>query len=124
MIKSACNFLAQHKYTPGDDMSKAHAAAIATEEDNFQAILLETTTPTPALIEALITLAMHQEPTWLHTDVIQHALNLIRGMDHNSALMGTVLFSYGTICASLDRYQDSRKNYRLAYDLFMLIGDI
>ncbi|KAF8063534.1 hypothetical protein FPV67DRAFT_251307 [Lyophyllum atratum] len=123
VIESACEFLAQHKSSPGEDSYKDHAAAISIEEGNLQAILLEAITPTPRLVEALIVLARHQEATRPRTEVIQHALKVTLRMEDNASLLGAVLSCYGAICLRLSRYRDAKEHFKLARESFLSIPD-
>ncbi|KAF8065267.1 hypothetical protein FPV67DRAFT_176579 [Lyophyllum atratum] len=125
LVESACNFLAEYS-SPPDQASYNfdHATTpSAIEQENLRAILLKTTEPTPDLIDALITLAQHQESTSPRTDIIQHALDLVRGMEDNSRLLAAVLFCYGNICIRLDRFIDAREHYTLAHDVFISVSD-
>ncbi|KAF8074059.1 hypothetical protein FPV67DRAFT_784802 [Lyophyllum atratum] len=124
IIESACNFLSQHTSSRGDDLHKVHTAALSVEEGNLQAILLESTQPTPELITSLLALARHQRATRPRTDVIQHALKLVYDMEDNSNILGTTHLCYGDILADLDQYDDAREHYTLARDSFLSIPDM
>ncbi|KAF8062335.1 hypothetical protein FPV67DRAFT_267325 [Lyophyllum atratum] len=125
LVESACNFLAEYSSPPDEALYNFDHATTpsAIEQENLRAILLKTTKPAPNLINALITLAQHQELTSPRTDIIQHALDLVHGMEDNSRLLAAVSFSYGNICIRLDRFTDAREHYTLAHDIFLSIPD-
>lgn len=123
MIDFACDFLAQHKSSPGDASYKQHTVALSAEEGNLETILLDTNTPTPTLLDGLLILARHQELTRPRTDVIEHALKLMRAMDDSSTLLGPALFCYGNILFRLCRYDNAIEHLTLAHKTFLSISE-
>jgi len=126
MIESACSFLAHHKSSPGDASYKGHAAAISAAESNLQSILLDTTVPEPALIEALLVLARYQMVTRARVEVVEHALKLTRQAENlklYQVLLGDILDCYGWILRYLDRYDDAVENFNLAREVFLANSD-
>ncbi|KAF5378128.1 hypothetical protein D9615_007576 [Tricholomella constricta] len=126
MIESACQFLNHHgKSRPGNDPAFVqHAVALHGEEGNLQAVLLQTTAPTPRLIASLILLAQYQCSTRPRTLVIQHALRLVQGMESNCVLLARVLFHYGNIALRLCSYKAAKAYFTRARSMFLEIPDM
>ncbi|KAG5650377.1 hypothetical protein H0H81_012438 [Sphagnurus paluster] len=125
LVNAACRFLAQHKIDPrkSDGLYVEHVKAIAAEEANLQAILLETTTSTPRLIEALVTFARHQQATRPRTEVVEHALKLLSGLEDNKRLLGLALKCQADILVRQDVWDNLLPILTRARNLFLSIGD-
>ncbi|KAJ7595860.1 hypothetical protein C8J56DRAFT_752336, partial [Mycena floridula] len=105
LVQGACRFLKDHNAGVGHPSYKQHMMARSSIEIDLQTILLGATDPNSDVIEALHTLAVHQNQTKPRLEVIEHAVKLAGGiLDHR--LKGRVLECYAVILYSLDRYHD------------------
>lgn len=122
IITSACEFLEKHKSAPGDNSHKENIAVLATEEGNLEAILLQTVAPSAEVLNALLVLAEYQAIARPRTNIVAHALTFAQQMGDKS-IHGAVLSCYGSICFTLNRYEESRKHYTDAREVFLSISD-
>ncbi|KAG5653953.1 hypothetical protein H0H81_009069 [Sphagnurus paluster] len=125
LVEAACDYLSQHRFDPrvGDGRYTEHLKAIAAEEENLQFVLLETTSPTPRLIEALITLARHQEATIPRSEVIQHALTLLDSLEDNTKLLALASKCQADILSRQNLLDGDWSPLLRAEELFVSIED-
>ncbi|KAJ7596246.1 hypothetical protein C8J56DRAFT_397353 [Mycena floridula] len=119
MVQAASKFLIQHHSTiPGEESFQQDKKMRAIEEINLQSILLETKTPSPEAIKALVTLAWHQYRIRPRTEVIEHALELA-SQSQDQKLAAQVSDCYAAILLALRRLEESLKQRQLARDAFL-----
>ncbi|KAJ7595827.1 hypothetical protein C8J56DRAFT_390324 [Mycena floridula] len=123
LVQAACKFLKDHNSSKtGDPAYLAHKAARCSMQVNLQTILLNTTDSDSDIINALMTLALHQSmmrgPTVLNFEVIKHAIKLVGGIQ-DKKLHGDVSLCYGAILENLDQRRDALKQYKLARKAFI-----
>ncbi|KAJ7596101.1 hypothetical protein C8J56DRAFT_395324 [Mycena floridula] len=119
MVQAASKFLMQHYSTiPGEEFFQHDRKMRAIEEINLQSILLETTTPDPEVIRALVTLAWHQYRIRPRTEVIEHALKLA-SQSQDQKLAAQVSDCYAAMLLALSRLEESLKQRQLARDAFL-----
>ncbi|KAG5653951.1 hypothetical protein H0H81_009067 [Sphagnurus paluster] len=125
LVDAACRFLDEHQIDlrVNGEFYVKHVKAIASEEANLQAVLLETTVPTPSLIKALITLARHQEATSPRTEVIEHALKLLEDLENNTELLGLALKCQADILLRQNLSEKVSAPLIRARDLFLSIAN-
>ncbi|KAJ7578818.1 hypothetical protein C8J56DRAFT_1170109 [Mycena floridula] len=120
MVNAACSFLQQYNcITPGQQSFQNHMDARAIEEINLQSILLQTSESNLDVINALHTLAGHQYQVRPRTEVIQHAVKLLKNVTDPNLLVGHVYDCYAAILYTLGQYQESLKQSNLAQDAYL-----
>ncbi|KAF9065645.1 hypothetical protein BDP27DRAFT_45443 [Rhodocollybia butyracea] len=121
-VQMACTFLKEHNASIGESNYLAHNNARSLEEANIQGILLETTTPDPDIVEALLILAEHQYKTRPRMEVAQHALELSK-KSQDQKLYAEALYWNGRNLISLDQYEEALKQFCLAREIFLHISE-
>ncbi|KAF9071497.1 hypothetical protein BDP27DRAFT_1419064 [Rhodocollybia butyracea] len=121
-VQMACAFLKEHNASLGASNYLAHKNARSLEEANLQGILLETTAADPDKIEALLILSEHQFETRPRLEVAQHALELSKRSE-DQKWYGEALYWNGKNLDSLDQYDDSMKQFRLARAAFLQVPE-
>ncbi|KAJ7581735.1 hypothetical protein C8J56DRAFT_1101174 [Mycena floridula] len=89
------------------------------EEINLQAILLQTSEFNTDVIKALCTLALHQYRVRPHTEVIQHAVKLLKNITDQHQLVAHTFYCYAGILHSLNHSQESLQQYNLAREAYL-----
>ncbi|KAJ7596132.1 hypothetical protein C8J56DRAFT_1116582 [Mycena floridula] len=119
MIEAACSFLEHHNtINPREPTYKADMEARSIEEINLQSILLCTTSSESHLIQALLTLALHQYQIRPCTEVIQHAVKLMSNVT-GQKLTGDVFNCYAWILHDLTRWKQSLEQCKLARQAYL-----
>ncbi|KAJ7584991.1 hypothetical protein C8J56DRAFT_1089034 [Mycena floridula] len=119
MRKAACYFLRKHSCTtPGEPSYKDDLVARSAEEINLQTVLLDTPSPEPHFLEALLTLAEHQCQIQPRTQVIEHAVTLLRDATDRQ-LAGDILQCYGLILRGLGCFSDALAQYRITQESYL-----
>ncbi|KAJ7585550.1 hypothetical protein C8J56DRAFT_892271 [Mycena floridula] len=124
MVNTACNFLQQfNSINPGEESFRNDMQVRSIEEINLQAILLQTSEFNTDVIKALCTLALHQYRVRACTEVIQHAVKLVQNITHQQQLVGHTFYCHAVILQSLNRFQESLKQYNLAREAYLAASE-
>ncbi|KAJ7596159.1 hypothetical protein C8J56DRAFT_1160389 [Mycena floridula] len=119
MVEAACRFLQTHDATmPGKPSYKIDMEARSIEEINLQSILLNTISSEPHFIDALLTLAWHQNQIRPRTEVIQHAVKLMSDVT-GQKLIGHVFNCYAWILHNLNHWKASLDQHNLARQAYL-----
>ncbi|KAJ7596127.1 hypothetical protein C8J56DRAFT_884251 [Mycena floridula] len=119
MMEAACSFLEHHSSVePGEPSYKDDMEARSVEEINLQSILLHTTSSEPHFIQALLTLAWHQDQIQPRTEVIQHAVKLLSNVT-SQELIGNVHNCYASILYDLNHWRESQDHFNLARQTYL-----
>ncbi|KAJ7577666.1 hypothetical protein C8J56DRAFT_1031358 [Mycena floridula] len=124
MVNTACNFLQQYNsINPGEESFQNDMQVRSIEAINLQAILLQTSEFNTDIINALGTLALHQYRVRARTEVIQHAVKLVQDITNQQQLVGHTFYCYAVILQSLNRFQESLKQYKLAREAYLAASE-
>jgi tetratricopeptide (TPR) repeat protein len=123
LLAQGCKFLNINKYNIGEEGFKERAANIRMEEMNLQAVLLVPSTADAhdGLIDALLTLSNHHAATSPRLEVAERAVSLARD-SAQSLLQAEALFALGKNLHVLDRYEEAKKSFEEARELFLSGG--
>ncbi|KAJ7669946.1 hypothetical protein DFH06DRAFT_1037910 [Mycena polygramma] len=124
VFHSCYNFILEHKSTPDDKTYKEDIAALASEETNIQAILIQTSTDqglNPKALDALIAFSLYQFRTKPSCVVAWYALEVSQTqalLDGNQRHVAEARQCLGKILFRLDRYGEAEFHLREALRLF------
>ncbi|KAJ7587454.1 hypothetical protein C8J56DRAFT_1164954 [Mycena floridula] len=124
MVNVACYFLQQYNSTePGEESFQNDMQMRSIEEINLQAILLQTSEFNTDVIKALHTLASHQYRIRPRTEVIKHAMKLLQNITNQHQLVGRTFYCYAVILQSLNHFQESLQQYKLAQETYLATSE-
>ena len=122
------DFVLAHNSEPGDTQFNDDAQALANEETNIQAILMDVAqqapeTATDRMFDALLSFSRYQRWTRPRTEVIEHAVRVAREVD-NKRRLAEGLYCLGDILNRVDQHDAAYAAFTEARAIFKTLDDV
>jgi tetratricopeptide (TPR) repeat protein len=124
VYKAFCQFVKDHTSEPGNPKFETDAEALANEEANIQAVLLEAAQQdnNDAVMEALLAFSWYQHWVRPRVELVEHTVRIARGMDDTHRI-AEALRCQACIYLELDRYDDACTAISEAKGIFESLND-